>query len=227
MLSAANELQSVFSWLQSAWTAVAMWAETPLGITMVGSLIGGFFAAVLAGLIVLCFSIRAQRRLARFSVVLQIQNQIFIRFGEVAMEAQFLLSRAQAIRRSAVRNEPQGLQAWPATGLALMDKEAAIRSFSGPIAAHFSADSAINRLYVGFLDNFIRLRRILINQREWDQGVFEQDQDSLNDLYSELHFRMGGVIEQGRPCSAAEVAEHHQGVAARREQDARTRRADP
>lgn len=84
------------TWLQSAWAVVAAWSETPLGIATVGSLVGSFFAAVLAGFIVLLFSTRAQRRLTRFSAVLQTQNQIFTRFGEVGMEAQFLLSRAQA-----------------------------------------------------------------------------------------------------------------------------------
>jgi len=194
------------------------WYQTPLGAAVIGSLIGGLLAALGAGLILLYFATRAQRMLMHYSVHLQTQRQIFLRFGEIGMEAQFLLSRAQAVRRAFLRGEPHGRQDWPATGLALMDKEAGIRSLAGPMASHFSRhDPEIDDLYPQFLNLFVRLRRVLMRQESWDRAEFERDQDRLNDLYGELDFRMGGIVEEGKPRSQGEMEEYRRSVEARRE----------
>ncbi|MBI1892910.1 MAG: hypothetical protein HYS14_02195 [Candidatus Rokubacteria bacterium] len=100
-----------------------------------------------------------------------------------------------------------------------MDKEAAIRSLAGPITSHFSRhDPAIDDLYPQFLNLFIRLRRVLMRQESWDRMEFERDQDRLNDFYGEMHFRMGGIVEEGSPRSQGEMEEYRRSVQARREE---------
>jgi hypothetical protein len=169
-------------------------------------------AALVSGGALLLFSDQLQKKLLRLSARLQGQGDTYFRFGERGMEAQFLLFKAQAIRRAVAHPD------WPSTAQALQDKEAAIRTLSDPIHAYFPNDLEIGKLYSQFLDLYIKLKRILINHNQWDQAQFEQDQDRLNDLYSEVRLRMGRIIESGKSVSKEDLAEWRKSVDSRREE---------
>lgn len=169
-------------------------------------------AALVSGGVLLFFSGQLQKKLLRLSAKLQREGDIYYRFGERGMEAQFLLFKAQAIRRAIAHPD------WPSTAQALMDKEAAVRTLSGPIHSYFPNDPEIGKLYSQFLDCYITLRRILITHNQWDQAQFEHDQDRLNDLYGEVHFRMGRIVESGKSVSKEDLAEWRKTVDSRREE---------
>ncbi len=169
-------------------------------------------AALVSGGILLLFSGQLQKKLLRLSAGLQGQGDIYYRFGERGMEAQFLLFKAQAIRRTVANSD------WPSTAQALQDKEAAIRTLSGPIHSYFPNDPKIGELYSQFLDRYIKLKRILINHTQWDQTQFECDQDWLNDFYGEVHLRMGRIIESGKPASMQDLEEWRKATHSRRKE---------
>ncbi|WP_447978223.1 hypothetical protein [Candidatus Nitrospira bockiana] len=178
----------------------------------VHEILPSLIAALVSGGILLIFSYRLQKALLRLSRTLTGQGDLYFRFGERGMEAQFLLFKAQAIRREPAHPD------WQATALALQDKEAAIRALSGPILSYFDADPEIGTLYSQFLDLYIQLKRTLIHRTEWDQAAFERDQDSLNDMYGEAQLRMGAIIESGKPVPQHELENWRRAVAARREE---------
>ena len=169
-------------------------------------------AALVSGGVLLLFSDQLQKKLLRLSARLQREGDTYFRFGERGMEAQFLLFKAQAIRRSVAHPD------WPSAAQALQDKEAAIRTLSAPIHSYFPNDPGIGELYSKFLDLYIKLKRILINHNQWDQTQFECDQDRLNDLYSEVHFRMGRIIETGKPAPTQDLVEWRKATHSRRKE---------
>lgn len=169
-------------------------------------------AALVSGGVLLLFSDQLQKKLLRLSGKLQREGDTYFRFGERGMEAQFLLFKAQAIRRNVA--DPN----WPSAAQALHDKEAAIRTLSGPIISYFPNDPEIGKIYAQFLDLYIQLKRILINHNQWDQTQFEYDQDRLNVFYAEVHFRMARIIESGKPASTQDLDEWRKATQSRREE---------
>lgn len=170
------------------------------------------FATLVSGGVLLLFSNQLQKKLLRLSTRLERAGDTYFRFGERGMETQFLLSKAQAIRKAVAHPD------WPSTAQALQDKEAAIRTLSGPIHSYFPNDPEIGKLYSQFLDLYIKLKRTLINHNQWDQAQFECDQDQLNDLYSEVHYRMGNIIESGKPAPTRDLAEWRKASHSRRKE---------
>ncbi len=163
--------------------------------TIVGMFVGGGFAALIVGLILL----RLERRNIRISHLLNNQSRVHMRFSEVAMTSQF------SIFRAATRRTPnQGITR--EERLILFDNEAKIRSLTRIVHLYFQKDQMIGRRVQEYLELFVSLRR-RVGQKQFERPEFESDQDRLNDISIETLDRMDSIIETGNPCSQEMIDE--------------------
>ena len=157
--------------------------------------LSGVIIAAIVSVVLFFLNAASQRCLAR----LQLQNNVFVRFGELGQEMWFFSGRAQALH-----GNPQHASELTAVRLQMLSQQGALRALRLPILLHFGGDESLAE-QLKRMGNLFDSIRDLLGEAALNRKAYETQQDSFHECYAKLYANLALRIEKRKRAKPSEI----------------------